>query len=478
MPRPSASIEDRLAVGLSERFDPVALENGSRIGVIGGGPAGSFFSLFLLKMAETIGLDVDIDIYEPRHFVHKGPAGCNHCGGIVSEFLVQLLAAEGVRLPPEVVQRGIDSYMLHMDVGTVRIDTPLQEKRIAAVYRGNGPRDVGPAPTRVVGFDRHLQDLAVSRGAKIRRQLVNQVSWEEDRPHVQCSTGPSEVYDLVAVAAGINSNVLQPIEGLEFGYRIPEAARTFICEFHLGEETIRKHLGTSMHLFLLDIPHLECAAIIPKGDFVTLCLLGDKIDDSLVTTFLDAPEVRACFPEATVPRTVCHCFPRINVKAAIRPFTDRIVLIGDSGVARLYKDGIGSAYRTAKAAARTAVFHGVSDEAFAKHYWPTCKQIDADNSIGRFMFTVSHVIQKTRPTRRALFRMTATEQTRTGNRRHMSSVLWDLFTGSAPYREILLRTFRPAFVARLGWNLVAGNVAPGNLASANGQPTNGDANGH
>jgi flavin-dependent dehydrogenase len=472
----SASIEDRLAAGLLERVDPVALENGSRVGVIGGGPAGSFFSVFLLKMAETIGLDVDIDIYEPRHFIHQGPAGCNHCGGIVSEFLVQLLAAEGFRLPSEVVQRGIDSYMLHMDVGTVRIDTPLHEKRIAAVYRGNGPRDAVPAD--VIGFDRHLQDLAVSRGAKIRRQLVNQVSWEEDRPHVQCSTGPSEIYDLVVVAAGINSNVLQRIEGLEFGYRIPETVRTFICEFHLGEETIRKHLGTSMHVFLLDIPHLEFAAIIPKGDFVTLCLLGDEIDDSLVTTFLDAPEVRACFPKEIVPGTVCHCFPRINVKAAVRPFTDRIVLIGDSGVTRLYKDGIGAAYRTAKAAARTAVFHGISDEAFAKHYWPTCRQIDIDNTIGRLMFTVSHAIQKSRLTRRALLRMTAAEQTRAGDQRHMSSVLWDLFTGSAPYRQILLRTFRPAFVAGLGWNLVAGNLAPGSLASANSRPATGDANGH
>ena len=45
------------------------------------GPAGSFFSYFLLKMAETIDLDVAVDIYEPRSFSHCGPAGCNHCGG-------------------------------------------------------------------------------------------------------------------------------------------------------------------------------------------------------------------------------------------------------------------------------------------------------------------------------------------------------------------------------------------------------------
>ena len=118
-----------------------ALADGSRIAVIGAGPAGSMFSYFFLSMAETIGLDVGVDIYEPRSFCHRGPAGCNHCGGIVSESLVQRLATEGIRLPDDVVQRGIESYTLHMDVGDVEIATPLMEKRIAAIYRGNGPRE-------------------------------------------------------------------------------------------------------------------------------------------------------------------------------------------------------------------------------------------------------------------------------------------------------------------------------------------------
>ena len=113
-----------------------ALQDGSRIAVIGAGPAGSMFSYFFLTMAETIGLDVGVDMFEPRHFCHRGPAGCNHCGGVVSETLIQRLATEGIVLPDCVVQRGIESYTLHMDVGDVEIATPLMEKRIAAIYRG------------------------------------------------------------------------------------------------------------------------------------------------------------------------------------------------------------------------------------------------------------------------------------------------------------------------------------------------------
>jgi hypothetical protein len=41
----------------------------------------------------------------------------------------------------------------------------------------------------------------------------------------------------------------------------------------------------------------------------------------------------------------------------------------------------------------------------------------------------------------------------------MSSVLWDVFTGSAPYKDVLVRSFHPGFMAKLTWNLVAGNVA-------------------
>src|SRR3990172_3641388 len=97
----------------SRRSDLV-LEDGSRIGVIGGGPAGSFFSFFLLDMAERIGIDLQVEIHEPRDFSVPGAPGCNMCGGIVSESLVQALAAEGINLPVTVVERGIDSYFLHL----------------------------------------------------------------------------------------------------------------------------------------------------------------------------------------------------------------------------------------------------------------------------------------------------------------------------------------------------------------------------
>ena len=69
--------------------------------------------------------------------------------------------------------------------------------------------------------------------------------------------------------------------------------------------------------------------------------------------------------------------------------------------------------------------------------------------IGQVMFLVTRVIQGQKIARRAVLRMTADEQTDRGSKKRMSMVLWDMFTGSAPYREIFVRTLNPAFLARL-----------------------------
>ena len=433
------------------------LASHSRVGVVGGGPAGSFFAYFVQQMAEQAGLELEVDIYEPRHFTHSGPAGCNHCGGIVSESLVQLLATEGIVLPTDLVQRGIDTYVLHMDVGQVAIKAAALEKRIAAVFRGNGPRN--PQPVEIIGFDRFMLDQCRNKGANLVRKLVRGIVWEDGRPHIETVDGGRERYDLVVVAVGVNSQALQLFRKAAPDYRPPKTMKAFICEFRLGRALVQDCLGQSMHVFLLDLPHLEFAALIPKGEIVTLCLLGDDIDDELVATFLGSKEVRAVFPGAVVPPPVCHCFPRINVHAATRPFADRIVWVGDSGVCKLFKDGIGSAYRTSKAAATTAVFRGIAATDFEQRFWRECSSLKTDNSIAVFIFAVTKLIQKVRFLRYGVLRMVAQEQGRSPGRRHMSNMLWDVFTGSAPYKEILLRSMKPEFPVQMVWNVVAGNCA-------------------
>jgi flavin-dependent dehydrogenase len=446
------SLEDNLAPWSEEARSNLKLEDGSSIAVIGSGPAGSFFSYFLLKIAEMVDMVIQVDIYDSRDFSIPGPTGCNMCGGIISESLMQNLAVEGIILPPTVIQRGIDSYVLHTDVGKVRIDTPLREKRIGAVYRGSGPRDV--KEVKWGSFDGYLQNLAVERGAHLIHGRVVDVNLEDGKPQVKTREGTAQLYDLLAVAVGVNSGTLKLFQGLGLNYQVPRTTKTFIREFFLGEETVAKYVGSSMHVFLLNIPRLEFAALVPKGDYVSLCILGEDIDSSLVQSILDTPEVKECLPSTmNLAQGSCQCAPYISVRGAENPYADRIVFIGDSGVTRLYKDGIGAAYRTAKAAATTAIFHGISVNDFKRYYRPTCQAISVDNLIGKVVFAVTRQIQKRRFARRAVLRMVSSEQQKEGRLRRMSTVLWDTFTGSAPYREILIRTFHPFFLSRFLWDM-------------------------
>lgn len=433
------------------------LENGSPVAVIGGGPAGSFFSYFLLDLAERVGLTLRVDIYEPRDFALPAPQGCNMCAGVISETLVQNLATEGITLPAAVIQQPINSYVLHTNVGNQRLDAASHEKRIAAIFRGGGPHGAGDAALH--GFDAHLLALARDKGARTVRSRVTGVERGGDRLQVHTREGQSAPYDLLVVAAGVNTAALKLCEAVEPRYDPPETTRTAIREYRLGKAAVDQYLGDALHVFLLDIPKLDFAMFIPKGDYVSVCMLGRDIDDGLLRAFLTAPEVTCCFPEGWQwDRPACQCAPRINVHGALQPFGDRVVFIGDSGVTRLYKDGIGAAYRSAKAAAACAILAGVSEDDFRRHYAPFCSRLASDNRFGRVLFFITHVIQRVRLSRKAVLRMAAAERGSSLGPARMGSVLWDTFTGSAPYRDVLLRTLHPAFAGRFGWSLVASAI--------------------
>ena len=69
-PRPVdvMSWENFGSMWVADVVDQLKLKDGSRVGIIGGGPAGSFFSYFLMDIASRVGLELNIDIYEPRNF--------------------------------------------------------------------------------------------------------------------------------------------------------------------------------------------------------------------------------------------------------------------------------------------------------------------------------------------------------------------------------------------------------------------------
>lgn len=435
----------------SEHF---LLQDGSKIAVIGGGPAGSFFTYFALDFAERLGMDISVDVYEPKDFSCPGPKGCNNCGGIVSESLIQALSTEGVVLSSDVIRRGIESYTLHLEQGSTVIKTPFQEQRIAAMFRGIGP--LGADGKDGGSFDDYLLNLCKKSGAKIIHDRVTSAIRTADGVTLKTKGEQKARYDLIVGAVGLNPKTLDIFKSICPSFVPPETTKTYISEFKMEPELIDKHFGNSMHVFLLNLPNIKFGAIIPKGKFVTLVLLGSDINKEIASSFVNSDAVRKLFPpEINLDEiTPCKCFPSINVKGAKLAYDDRVVLVGDSASSKLYKNGVGAAYITGKAAANTAVFNGISAAAFKKHYQPVCTNLERDNLLGKFIFSVTSIIQKSHLLKSAMLGLVIKEQKEKNQNRRMSSILWDTFTGSAAYKNIFLRFLNPLLLIPFIWSII------------------------
>ncbi|MFC1734257.1 NAD(P)/FAD-dependent oxidoreductase [candidate division KSB1 bacterium] len=434
------------------------LVDGSNIGIIGGGPAGSFFTYFALEFAERYGLEINIDVIEAKDFNCAGPTGCNNCGGIVSESLVQMLATEGIVLPSNVIRRGIESYTLHLEQGTTAIEAPFNEQKIAAMFRGKGPK--GSVETGLESFDNFLLELCRKKGANVYFDKVTEVIKESDGVTIKTKKSFEKKYDLVVGAIGLNKRTLELFDSVVPDFRPPGITKTFITEIYLEEEIIDKYFGNSMHVFLLNLPNIKFGAIIPKGQYVTLVLLGVDVNKDIVAGFLDSKAVRDCFPPETDLKGImhCQCYPPINVIGSLPAFTDRVVLVGDCSSSKLFKNGIGAAYTTGKSAAKTVIFNGISKRDFQKNYRPICRELNRDNKMGKFIFAVTTIIQKSSSIKRGMLSLVIKEQYKVRHRRYLSAVLWDTFTGSAPYRDIFRRFLNPILLTALIWHILKENL--------------------
>ncbi|MBF0212246.1 MAG: hypothetical protein HQM00_01640 [Magnetococcales bacterium] len=445
------------------------LTSGSRVAVIGGGPSGALSAYFLLDLARQTGIALEVDLFEPRNFNLTGPPGCNMCGGVISESLMQKMAAEGITLPRELLLDTIDSYVLHTDSGAASIRPLHDEMRIASIFRGAGPLGAeSQSPLPWSSFDRHLLEMAKGLGARHHARRVRRLDRDgEGRPRVYvqplkeeaAESGETErlfgVYDLLIGCVGLNGAGVRLFEALDFGYRPPKSDRAWVAELYMGAEEVRRRLGHAMHIFLLDVPGMKFAALTPKGHYVTFILLGDDVNEEVAKRVCHSPQVRELFPEGwEMPVRPCHCQPRINIGPPVNPFADRVVLVGDCASSRLYKDGIGAAYRMAKVCALTALTRGISAEAFREGYWPACQEMDRDNRLGHLLFSMDGLMRHVTLFRRAMLMVVREEQSRPHDPRRLSSALWDTFTGSAAYRHIFRRALHPVVM----WRLIAAMI--------------------
>ncbi len=79
---------------MTQRHAGLHLSSGSRVAVVGGGPAGSLVALHLLRFASRMAIPLSVTIFERKDFGRRGPAGCNKCAGILSARVMQGLSQQ------------------------------------------------------------------------------------------------------------------------------------------------------------------------------------------------------------------------------------------------------------------------------------------------------------------------------------------------------------------------------------------------
>lgn len=424
-----------------------------RLGIIGGGPAGSFFAHFASRWAHRLQIPISLVIFDGKSFQKSGPTGCNLCAGVVSRSLQLRLKEEGIFLPAKRIMSWVEGYRLHVQDESIRLESPPgRQGKVATVFRGNGPR-YARFPD-IISFDDFLLNWAQDMGAKVIPFPVQSLRFPEKEAEpiiVRYGSSPSrlaeEEVDWLIGAFGVNTNLGQKIQHLGLGYVPPGTRLTYQAELKFPDEIREELIGHDIHIFFPRHRLIRYATLIPKGQFTTLTIIGWKdVSPEILKEFYELPEIKRYLPPS---RPTCFCYPRIVVSSCRPPKNPRFLLVGDAAFCRYYKNGLESAFHSARLAAQ-AIFENYSGKNSNKIYYHRAnKLIIKDNFYGRVLFRLNDLIASFPPLTK--FNLSLIRKTgETYLSRRLKEILWDIFTGEKPYRQI----FRACLQPRLLWEIL------------------------
>lgn len=453
---------DQLVRGYSMK-EKLKLKDGSSVAVIGGGPAGSFFSIHALNIARSQGWKLRLTIFDRKFFEDCGPLGCNMCAGAIGSGLFKRLLELGISLPPNVIRHEIKGYVFHAFENYATLSRGPEE-RMYTVFRGAGP--LRPtAEQEKVSFDQHLLNVATSMGGEVLHEHVNEVVFPPqggERIIIKYQGGRLiHEADLLVGAFGVNSRLAEKLAF--FGYRPPDTWHTCQAEIYVGRPFNQERLRDMIHIFSPLGSGVIFSALTPKGDYITVTGIGKHVRIKDLEREMKTSEMRRFLPDDW--SILCHCHPKVPVTSAQAPFADRFVIIGDASYSRFLKNGIESAFFTALFAAETAFQRGISRKDFREFYLSRCHSMfRKDNWYGRLMFGLHRFASSNRLISRSYLEVVKREQANTEIcPQDLSHILWYMFTGDAPYKSIFFKTMKPGLLWKLG-QVTASNIRLSPLA--------------
>ena len=314
--------------GATNAAGPLPLPENGTVVVVGGGPAGSFFAIQLLRRSRAAGRSITVIIiekkseicfYSPLPFCSR--EGCNYCAGGLSPRLIDGLRAENIVVPDEVIESRPTEVIVHGDWKSIQLPVP-EGREMLSVFRGSRPRQ---RTGRYANFDTFLLHLAADEGAQVITAEVNDVRYSAaGKPLISYRTAtaaegePADTIeaDLAVFAGGVNRSpgmdvrddpVLTALQRMIPRLRPPKVRKAVIAEMTGREDRVRMIDG-ELHLVQYGSKdlHVEMASVMPKKGWLTTVLLGKSVDRAqhsasldLVDRFLQLPNVQRLVPHGS-----------------------------------------------------------------------------------------------------------------------------------------------------------------------------------
>lgn len=458
------------------------LKDGGTVGIIGGGPAGAFLALHLLKLAHEHDRPVRIVIFErrrrpPHSDLRVGPgpySGCPRCAGGVSPRLHDALTNLRVEIPEDVIQMSIRSVAVQGKWKPVYLCVP-DGREMCSVFRGALPVRQGE---RHGSFDSSLIDVATNRGAELIGERVIHLRYNRQRQPVICyeiDGGVGELtVDFAAFAGGVNerldcraarSDSTGLFRTLQPQYVPPRLRKALIVELEAPRDCVELLEGR-LHYLENSIGQLrlDMCSIMPKKGFFTITLIGGSVDDAtsqrenraLIQRFLATPRIRRILPIYDRLRIRCLCNPRIVVGLATMPYGHRVAAVGDMVTSRQYKDGILAGHDMAHDLANVIFHRGTDLYSVASGYEPTLARFSRDNRYASVIFSLYRFFFARPGLSRILYQTVASERkSQHEPRRSFERIFWAISSGDANYEQIAKAMLRPSIL----WNILIGGAA-------------------
>jgi len=396
----------------------LTLEDGNRITVLGGGPSGAFFAIHVLREAKNANKNIKVTIIDKRMVLEPGRPlkelkGCNFCAGIISPRLEKELIKNRLKLPKEVICEKFTHIWIHGLWKNFPLRVPPGQE-VLSVFRGTlPPKREG----KTLGLDAFLLKKAVEEGADIITGEAQTIEYtRKKKPLLRIKSPLGDVFtiesDFACICTGIN---LTP--GNQY-----------------KNNTIFSSYQKINPLFTQ-----------PKTRSTSISLVGKTINNAcfpedllkIIKTFLSLSRIQKILPGLESTPIVCTCNPYMAVAPAKAPFSDRIAMAGDALGARLYRDGLFSAFVSAQALARTVIYRGMDEKSLSKGYGRVIAWLKTDNQYGRFVIGLIQWVLKSPILNRILYQTFATEMKfKKQEEWSLGKVLWKIGSGSADYREV------------------------------------------